>query len=177
MWKYILPVALVAGVGAFAATRECPSCHAAVAASPANAKDISLEGVDLGKFVAGPAVKAADLKGKAVVVEYWGDRCPPCLRSIPHLCATQKTYGRDKLIVVANQVWTNDAAAAKKAFESRAPADYKVSVINHGAVKGAHVDGVPHAFVFNPDGTLRWQGHPAEGRFNEAVKAAAALVK
>ncbi len=191
MWQLIVPVAFAAVLGSAAMAAEdapecpkCPKCPAPpapVPEAPANLAptnaDLSLEGADLGKPVSGPAVKAEDFKGKAVVFEYWGDRCPPCLASIPHLCTTQKEHGRDKLIVVANQVWTDDAAVAKAAFEKKAPKEYQVSVVNHGGVKGAQVDGVPHAMVFNPDGTLRWQGHPMDAKFETAVKEAVALVK
>ncbi len=201
MWKFIVPVAAVAFAGslAMAGGEECPDCpkcpkepappaapaepkeQVSFTLAPANGEKLTLEGVDLGKEVAGPAVKAADLKGKAVVFEYWGDQCGPCLASIPHVCAVQKEHGREKLIVVANQVWTEDVAVAKAAFEKHAPKDYQVSVVNHGAVKGAEVDGVPHAMVFNPDGTLRWEGNPhprADGpAFEKAVAEAVALVK
>lgn len=178
MWSAIIPVASLllassAGVLPFPpAARPVPALLA-----PANEDTITLEGVDLGKPVTGPEVKEADLKGKAVVFEYWGDECGPCLANIPHICEVQKTHGREKLIVVANQVWTEDVQKAKEAFESRAPKDHQVSVVNHGALKGAKVRGVPHAFVFNPDGSLRWQGHPAKDEFEEAVKEAVALVK
>ena len=132
---------------------------------------ITTEGLELGKLVCGPEVKADDLK-KPLVVEYWGDRCGPCLVAIPHLCEIQKQYGRDKLVVVANQVWTRDAEVAKKVWETRAPKEYLVSVVNHGAVKGVTVRGVPHAFVFDKAGKLVWDGHPASPGFDKAVKAA-----
>lgn len=140
-------------------------------------KPITLEGVDLGKPVAGPAVKAEDLKGKAVVFEYWGDRCPPCLRAIPHVAELQKKHGRAKLITVANQVWTDDVEKAKAAFAGVAPADHEVSVVNHGGLAGAQVNSVPRAFVFNPDGSLRWTGNPLKPEFTAAVEAAVEAVK
>lgn len=145
------------------------------ATSFAQAKDakapVTTEGLDLGKPVCGPEIKADDLK-KPMVVEYWGDRCPPCLAAIPHLCEVQKQYGREKLTVVANQVWTKDADAAKKVWESRAPKEYGVSVVNHGAIKGVTVRAVPRSFVFDKAGKLVWEGHPASPGFDKAVKAA-----
>jgi len=121
-----------------------------------------LDGVDLGTHVTGPSVSAEDLKGKVVVFEYWGDRCPPCLASIPHITKLQEQHGRDKVVVVANQVWTKDVNAAKKAWQSKAKNDL-VSVVNHGGLVGARVKGVPHSFVFNAKGKLVWNGHPMNG--------------
>ena len=142
-----------------------------VADQPVNEDAITLENVNLGTHVHGPEVDADALSGKVVVFEYWGDRCPPCVRAIPHLNEVQEQYGRDKLIIVANQVWTQDVDAAKNAW-TRAGGKDQISVVNHGALQGAEVRGVPHAFVFNADGTLAWRGHPASPQFDQAVAAA-----
>lgn len=145
------------------------------AQGPTNDDELTLAEVNLGTHVHGPETDADALTGKAVVIEYWGDRCPPCIRAIPHLNEVQAEHTREKLIVVANQVWTQDVDAAKKAWTNAGGGD-GITVVNHGAVQGAQVRGVPHAFVFNADGTLAWRGHPASPEFDEAVAAAVATV-
>lgn len=131
----------------------------------------TLEGVNLGTYVTGPKVSADDLKGKVVVFEYWGDRCPPCLRSIPHMTSLAAEHG-DKVVFVANQVWTKNVDAAAKAWKGKAKNDL-VSVVNHGALPGAKVKGVPHAFVFNAAGEMVWHGHPMSGLDKAIDKALA----
>jgi thiol-disulfide isomerase/thioredoxin len=135
------------------------------------AKNLTLEGVNLGKHVTGPEVSADDLKGKVVVFEYWGDRCPPCIASIPHVTELAAKHG-EKVKFVANQVWTKDVNAAATAWKAKAKNDL-VSVVNHGAIQGASVKGVPHAFVFNASGELVWQGHPMNGLDKAIDKALA----
>ena len=133
----------------------------------------SLEGASFGKFVTGTKLKKSDLEGKVVVFEYWGDRCAPCIASIPHLCELQKKHGRDKLVIIANQVWTKDVSAAKRAWEARAT-NKLVTVINHGGLKGVRVRGVPTSFVFDPKGKYVWKGHPRGGldaAVDKALKA------
>ncbi len=44
-----------------------------------------------------------DLEGKIVFLEFFGHRCPPCLKSIPHLIKLQEKY-KDKLAIVAIEV-------------------------------------------------------------------------
>lgn len=127
----------------------------------ADDEGISLEGVDLGTHVYGPEVEARDLEGKVVVFEYWGDRCPPCVRSIPHVVELQAEYGSDKLVVIANQVWTQDTDDAQKAWTDHGGSD-AITVINHGGLVGAEVRGVPHAFIFSHTGELLWRGHPMQ---------------
>jgi len=43
------------------------------------------------------------LEGKIVFLEFFGHRCPPCLKSIPHLIKLQEKY-KDKLAIVAIEV-------------------------------------------------------------------------
>ena len=121
--------------------------------------DITLDGVSLGTHVLGPELKTDDLKGKVVVFEYWGDRCPPCIASIPGLVKLRGDYDYDKVAVVANQVWTKEAAATKKAWE-KAGGDDSVTVVNHGSLKGANHRGVPHAYILDHNGKKIWEGNP-----------------
>jgi thiol-disulfide isomerase/thioredoxin len=43
------------------------------------------------------------LEGKIVFLEFFGHRCPPCLKSIPHLIKLQEKY-KDKLAIIAVEV-------------------------------------------------------------------------
>ena len=140
--------------------------------------DITLDGVSLGTHVMGPELKTDDLKGKVVVFEYWGDRCPPCHASIPGIVKLRGEYEYEKVAIVANQVWTKDKDATKKAWEKHG-GDDSITVVNHGSLKGANPRGVPHAYVLDHNGKKIWEGnpHPRAGAkemkevIKEAVKA------
>lgn len=136
-------------------------------------EDITLDGVSLGTHVLGPELETEDFKGKVVVMEYWGDRCPPCIRAIPGLIKLRSDYSTDKLAIVANQVWTKDADKTKEAWEG-AGGDESVTVVNHGGLKNAKVRGVPHAFVLDHNGKMLWRGHPADKEMKEVIKKAVA---
>ncbi|MFQ6035483.1 MAG: TlpA disulfide reductase family protein, partial [Sedimentisphaerales bacterium] len=41
------------------------------------------------------------LKGKLVLLEFWGLWCSPCLKKIPELVRLHKKYARDGLIIIA----------------------------------------------------------------------------
>ncbi len=144
---------------------------AATTTTFADNDEVSLDGVNLGTHVYGPEVDADDLENKVVVYEYWGDRCGPCLRAIPHVVELQAEYGSDKLVVIANQVWTQDTDAAKDAWINAGGSD-DITVINHGGLVGAQVRGVPHSFIFSHTGELLWHGHPM--RMDEPLAAAIA---
>ncbi len=48
-------------------------------------------------------LKIKGLEGKIVFLEFFGHRCPPCLKSIPHLIKLQEKH-KDKLAIVAIEV-------------------------------------------------------------------------
>jgi len=48
-------------------------------------------------------LKIKGLEGKIVFLEFFGHRCPPCLKSIPHLINLQNKY-KDKLAIVSIEV-------------------------------------------------------------------------
>lgn len=119
----------------------------------------TLEGMRPGAHVSGPKLDPADLKGRVVLVEYWGVNCPPCLASIPHISELQEKYGRDQFIIIANQCQQADEAKAQAVFKGRGGSDL-ITVINHGDLSGANVSGIPHCFLFNHEGKLVYEGSP-----------------
>ncbi len=46
-------------------------------------------------------VSLADLKGKVVLMDFWGTWCPPCTDELPHIAALARKYGhREDLLVL-----------------------------------------------------------------------------
>jgi len=146
-----------------------------VSMTRADKETFTLDGVDLGTYVYGPKITSDALAGKVVMIEYWGDQCGPCIQAIPHTVELQGKYASDKLVVIANQVWTQDVNVAKAAW-TKAGGNDKISVINHGNIKGAQVNAVPQTFVFDHNGKMIWTGHPMHPKLEEIIeKAVAAL--
>lgn len=131
----------------------------------------TLEGMRPGSHVNGPKLDPAELKGRVVLVEYWGINCPPCLASIPHLSALQEKYGRDQFILIANQCQGADEAKAQSVFKGRGGSDL-ITVINQGGLTGANVSGIPHCFLFSHEGKLIYEGGPSglDAPIESAVK-------
>ena len=130
-------------------------CLVATAAQAA----ATIEGFRAGPHVSGPKFDAADLKGRVVLVEYWGVNCPPCRASIPHLSELQAKYGRDQFVIVANHCQDADEAKAASVFKSCGGSDL-ITVVNHGDLPGANVSGIPHCFLFSHEGKLLYEGSP-----------------
>lgn len=128
--------------------------------SPAHA-GTDLGRMDLGSYVSGPKITNKDLKGRFVIVEYWGVNCPPCIASIPHMTELAKEYGHKRLLIVANHSQNASDEKTKEVWDKRAKNDF-VAVINRGHLPGANVSGIPDAFLFDPNGKQIWRGHPTQ---------------
>lgn len=140
-----------------------------VCSQAAAAHDLSK--FDPGDYVTGPKLSGKDIKGKVVVVEYWGITCGPCLAAIPHTTELAKQYGHDKLVIIANQSWSATDKNTKETWNKRAKNDM-VMVVNGGELKGFRPTSVPRALVFDHTGKSVWEGHP--GSMDRAIADAIA---
>lgn len=119
----------------------------------------NLANFDPGDYVSGPKLSGKDIKGKVVVVEYWGITCGPCLAAIPHTTELAKKYGHDKLVIIANQCWSASDKQTQETWNKRAK-NNMVMVVNGGKLKGFSPNSVPRALIFDHTGKSIWEGHP-----------------
>ena len=80
----------------------------------------------------GEQLSLADLRGKAVIVDYWGTWCPPCRAEIPHFIALKKEFG-DRLEIVG-MTWENGKGgpateAMVKAFAKQQGMNYPLTLL------------------------------------------------
>ena len=61
-----------------------------------NGKTLTIIGTEAG-------LNVEEHKGKIIFLEFFGHRCPPCIRSIPHYKRLQAKY-KDKLAIIAIEV-------------------------------------------------------------------------
>jgi len=112
-------------------------------------------------------LKFDDLRGYVVVVEFWATWCGPCKISIPHLNKLHEEY-KDRGVVM---IGLSDEAPGKVAsFMKGTSMDYLVAAGSKSRTK-YNVNGIPHAFIVDPDGVIRWSGHPMAGLDEELEKA------
>ena len=94
-----------------------------------------------------------DLKGKAVVVNFWASWCIPCRDEAPVLQQTYERY-RDRGLVVLG-VDVNDFKADARRFMKRYGITYPVAYDGKGSTVGKWgVRGFPETFFVDRTGTL-----------------------
>jgi thiol-disulfide isomerase/thioredoxin len=142
-------------------------------ASHAVEKKAKFSDWDLGKVVFGEKVGKKDVKGKVVVLEYWGVKCPPCIASLPHLAEMDREHRDEGLVIIGAECQGHSKDDMKPLLE-KAKVDY---TIVEGAEGPIDVTGIPRVFVFGTDGELVFDGRPGGAEFDKAVKDALATAE
>jgi thiol-disulfide isomerase/thioredoxin len=126
----------------------------------------------LGASILGPKVTADDLKGKAVLVDYWGINCPPCLAAMPR---TAELYAElaDFGLVIIGAHRQGGQAEVVRAVALNHKANFPI--MNDCTVRGSEDNnGLPHCLLFDHAGACVFRGRPTEvdGLIRKAVGAA-----
>jgi len=156
--KKITALIVILGLAACAK----PAARPATAKKGELAPQIALEKVVKGDL---KAVKSwDDLKGKAVVLEFWGPGCEPCVENIPHLNDLAEKF-KDKPVVFIS-VARDGEGAVRKFLETH---DMKGNVAAEAgdAFKKFRVFGIPHTVLIDKDSRVAAFSYP--DRVNEAV--------
>ena len=109
----------------------------------------------------GGTVRAADYRGKVVLVECWASWCVPCMAQMPKLRAIyEKYHDRGFDIVGVNFDRTREKAEAAIAKEGlpwpqvlMEPKSFRVWELWGDA---SRFGGIPRLFLVDPEGVLRW---------------------
>lgn len=139
-----------------------------VAGKPA--PDFELKEIGTGK-----TVRLSDLKGKAVVLDFWATWCPPCKAEIPSLVDLQNQYGRDGLIIVG--VTMDDASEAEISnFAKEMGINYQLVLGTDKVGDTYSVESLPTTFYVGRDGKLvvRDEGLASHGKIEANIKTALA---
>jgi thiol-disulfide isomerase/thioredoxin len=119
----------------------------------------TLEGFRPGSHINGPEFDVNDIKGRVVLVEYWGINCPICLANIPHLSELQEKYGRDHFVVMATHAQEGSDDQVRSVFKSKGGSD-KITVMQRCKLSGGSGKVLPQCYLFDHQGKLVFQGFP-----------------
>jgi len=100
--------------------------------------------------------KLSDLKGKAVILDFWATFCPPCRKEIPHLNSLIAKYGKDNLQVVGLNVGGPDDKPEIPKFIAETRIDYPIAYPEDDLSRFifAEQDDIPQTAVFDRQGRM-----------------------
>ncbi len=96
------------------------------------------------------------LKGKVVILDFWGTYCPPCRDEIPHLNELQAKYGTEKLQVIGLNVGGDEDKPKIPAFVKEFKITYPIAFPEDAMLQFVcgDDDRIPQTAVFDPDGKM-----------------------
>jgi peroxiredoxin len=128
----------------------------------------AMENMKMAKeFLGGPAPEVfvekwitadpGDTAGKWVLVEFWATWCGPCIATMPHLEELSKSH-RDVLVI--KSISDEDEETVRPFVEEKG-FTYPIGIdTRRRTIEAAEVRGIPHGILVDPQGIVRWEGHP-----------------
>lgn len=121
----------------------------------------------------GEYISLEDLKGKVVLLDFWGTWCPPCVASLPALRSLYKKYSKDSSFVMIGisvrdeeETWRAFTAAEKMVWPQFRDAENKVQ-------RAFAVNRFPTYIVLDHEGIIRYRASGAsferEAALSEAI--------
>jgi len=133
-----------------------------------------------GTTLDGKKLSLKDLKGKVVIVDYWGTWCPPCRMEIPHFVELAKRYEKD--LVIVGMTWERGQSGPKveaqvRAFAKKLGASYPMILLSKQADLAAvpKLEAFPTTLFIDRQGRVRAreEGYRALADLEKLVKALA----
>jgi peroxiredoxin len=125
----------------------------------------------------GRTVKLSDLRGKAVVLNFWATWCPPCKEEIPWFVELQKRYGSQGLQIVGVSMDDDRDQKDVEKFAAANSINYPVLLGKENvAEQYGGIDYLPTTFYIDRDGIVmdRVFGQPGRDEIEQNVKRAIA---
>lgn len=117
------------------------------------ARGASAPGI-VGTTLDGQAFDLASLRGRPVIVNFWGPGCAPCREEFPLLVGKLRTHGADGIAVVG--VLMFDSPAPARDFITRYGATWPTVDDPTASIRAAYrVVARPQSYFIDRDGILR----------------------
>jgi peroxiredoxin len=110
-------------------------------------------------------VSLSELKGKVVLLNFWGTWCGPCRREIPDFIKLAEKYKKDGLEIVGITL-TSGPPENIQSFSDKWGINYtlltdiegnetQVVTAKYGQVTGQRITGIPTTFIIDREGYIR----------------------
>ncbi|MBI1737730.1 MAG: redoxin domain-containing protein [Acidobacteria bacterium] len=122
---------------------------------------------------AGEYIDSDELRGKIVLVDFWGTWCPPCRESIPALASLAKKFSKDPFVLLSVDV--GDEPGQWRAFIEKNKMTWAQHQDVNGKVQRAfQVRSFPTYVLIDHEGVVRYRSSGysdyVEGMIADAVK-------
>ena len=121
----------------------------------------------------GEYISSDDLRGKVLLIDFWGAWCSPCISQIPFLRQIAKKYGKEAFALISVDV--NDDEAKWRDHIAKNRMDWTHTRDSNSKIQRAfQVNAYPSYFVIDHEGIIKFRGRGAslqnEGEIQNAIK-------
>lgn len=104
----------------------------------------------------GQTVRLSDLRGQAVVVNFWASWCPPCRAEMPALQRVQDEYASQGVVILLVNATAQDNLSDMRSFLQEHNLSMTVPLDPTGsAMRAYQVQSLPSTFFIGRDGVIR----------------------
>ena len=106
--------------------------------------------------IAGETVSLSDLRGKAILLNFWATWCPPCRSEMPAMQQVFMDYEQDGFVVLAVNNLLQDHREDVEAFIFEENLTFPVLLDSTGSASSKYqVNSMPTTFFIDPAGIIR----------------------
>ncbi len=128
----------------------------------------------------GEHITLEDLRGKVVVLDFWGTWCPPCVESVPSLRSLHKKFAKEPSFVLIGISSDSDKQEWKAFTEKEKMIWPQFLDSNHEVQMAFGVRAFPTYIVIDHEGIIRFRSigtsWERSGNLNDAIKKQVKLV-
>ncbi len=96
--------------------------------------------------------KPADLKGKAIVLEFWATWCAPCVSMMPHLNSLSRKFEKENIVFISV---TNESSEKVEHFLKRNQINGWIGLdTNNSVFRAFEIGYIPQTVLIFPNGKL-----------------------
>ncbi len=109
----------------------------------------------------GKTIKLSDLKGKVVVLDFFGTFCPPCKAEMPFLEKIYKSYDGKVVVLALGVDYTGRPSNLLKPFKEEMHVTFPMAsstenIWNNYALRITGLDSIPQTFILDRNGNVRY---------------------
>jgi len=121
----------------------------------------------------GSKLALGDLRGKAVLVDFWATWCPPCRMALPHLQELSAQYSEQ--LVIVGIALDQGGARVVAPFVEREGVTFEIvlpDANNQVARDFGGIASIPTSFLVDPEGRIaaKWIGYKTKAEYEGAIR-------
>jgi len=116
----------------------------------------------------GGTITLSELRGKAVLVNFWTSWCPPCRLEMPAIEKTYRSYKDIGFVVIGLNLTAQDSEQAAAAFAQEIGITFPIALDRDNAIGNLYrVNALPTSYFIDRNGVIR--SIVVGGPMNEAL--------